>query len=263
MSLVFAAITPHPPLLIPTIGKDALKKLEKTKQALGKLEEELYLSKPELIIIISPHAKLLSDAFTLNVCSEFTTDLSEFGDLSTHLKFKGEMNLASKISEGAKKENFAVALLSNPSLDHGSSVPLFYLTPHLNNIDLLPIGFCDLDFKTHAEFGYFIKDQIMKSNKRIAVIASGDLSHALTTDAPAGFNPAGKIFDEKIQALLSSHNTAGLLQIDSDIVTNSATCGFKSFLILMGILRGINFQYKSYCYEPPFGIGHLTAQFSF
>ena len=30
-----------------------------------------------------------------------------------------------------------------------------------------------------------------------------------------------------------------------------------------GILRGINFQYKSYCYEAPFGIGHLTAQFSF
>jgi AmmeMemoRadiSam system protein B len=263
MSLVFAAITPHPPLLIPTIGKDALKKLEKTKQAIQKLEEELYLSKPELIIIISPHGKLLADAFTLNVCSDFTTDLSEFGDLSTHLKFKGEMNLASKISEGAKKENFPLVLVSNPALDHGISVPLFYLAPHLENVNILPIGFCDADYKTHAEFGFFIKDQIMKSNKRTAVIASGDLSHSLTTDAPAGFNPAGKIFDEKIQSLLSTHNAAGFLQIDPEIVTGSSSCGFKSFLILMGILRGINFEYKSYCYEAPFGIGHLTAQFSF
>jgi len=34
MSLVFAAITPHPPLLIPSIGKDVIKKVDKTKKAL-------------------------------------------------------------------------------------------------------------------------------------------------------------------------------------------------------------------------------------
>jgi MEMO1 family protein len=53
MSLVFAAISPHPPLLIPSIGKEAIKKIQKTKEALEKLEEDLYLSRPEIIIIIS------------------------------------------------------------------------------------------------------------------------------------------------------------------------------------------------------------------
>jgi hypothetical protein len=37
MSLVFAAIVPHPPLLIPSIGKEAIKKIDKTKRALEKL----------------------------------------------------------------------------------------------------------------------------------------------------------------------------------------------------------------------------------
>src|SRR3989344_8584763 len=97
MSLVFAALTPHPPLLIPSIGKEMEKKVEKTKNALLKLEEELYLAKPEVIIIISPHGALLRDAFTINYCADYETDLREFGDLATKLKFKGETTLPAKI----------------------------------------------------------------------------------------------------------------------------------------------------------------------
>jgi hypothetical protein len=29
----------------------------------------------------------------------------------------------------------------------------------------------------------------------------------------------------------------------------------------MGILREIDYQYKSYAYEAPFGVGYLTANF--
>ena len=44
----------------------------------------------DAIFIISPHGSLFSDAFTMNVCPEFTTDLKDFGDLTTKIKFKGE-----------------------------------------------------------------------------------------------------------------------------------------------------------------------------
>ena len=89
MSLVFAAITPHPPLLIPAIGKQAIKKLAKTKAALERLEEELYLAKPDVLIILSSHARTISDAFTINYCTEYVTDLREFGDLATKVTFRG------------------------------------------------------------------------------------------------------------------------------------------------------------------------------
>jgi len=39
-----------------------------------------------------------------------------------------------------------------------------------------------------------IAEKISETNKRVAVIASGDLSHALITSAPAGYNPAGPEF---------------------------------------------------------------------
>ncbi len=261
MSLVFAAITPHPPLLIPSIGKEHSKKISKTKQALEKLEEDLYLTHPEIILIISPHGHLFNDAFSINVCPEFETHLREFGDLTTKLKFKGEIQLATAIRQCGKDEGLPVTLISEPNLDYGAAVPLYYLARHLPKTSILPVGFCNLGWKTHLDFGYLLKEQIMNTTKRVAVIASGDLSRALATDSPAGFNPAGKEFDQKIQELLATGNTSGLLQLKPELVAAAAECGFRSFLILLGILRGVNFNYKSYNYESSLGVGYLTANF--
>jgi len=93
------------------------------------------------------------------------------------------------------------------------------------------------------------------------VIASRDLSHALSTDSPAGFNPAGTKFDEKIQELLSHKNVSGMLQLESEFVKNSSECGFRTFLILMGILKNVDYTYRQHSYESPFGVGYLTANF--
>lgn len=261
MSLVFASITPHSPLLIPTIGKDNLKKLAKTEQALKKLEEDLYLSKPDILLVISPHGELLPDAFTINVSPEYETDLREFGDLSTKPRYKGEVDLPYSIRSSAKQQGYPVVVATHDKFDHGTSVPLFYLTPHLPNVAVMPAGFSALDRKAHMEFGYIIKDIVMETTKRVAVIASGELSHALMTEAPAGYNAAGPEFDAKIQELLASHNSAGLLQLDEQIIKDASECGFRAFLILLGILRGVNFTYESYAYEAPFGVGYLTANF--
>ncbi len=262
MPLVFAAITPHPPLLIPSIGKQALKKIEKTKFALEQMEKDLYITHPEILIIISPHGSYFHDAFTINVSTNYQTDLREFGDLATKIKFRGELNLATMIREGANIENFPATMISEHNLDHGSSVPLSYLTKHLKNIKIIQIGFCDLDWKTHVAFGAMLANKIAETNKRVAVIASGDLSHALISDAPAGYNPAGPEFDKKIQDLLAANNLSGMLQLEKKMVTDASECGFRSFLILMGILQGVHHTYKSYSYEGPFGVGYLTANFA-
>ena len=226
-----------------------------------RLEEELYLSKPDRILIISPHGSILADAFSLNLCVKYQTDLKEFGDLSTKLTFTGEPHFPTKLRSAAKRAGIDTVITSEPSLDHGAAVPLFYLMRHLPNAAIIPMGFSGLDAKTHVEFGYIIKDHIFETTKRVAVIASGDLSHALTSDAPAGFNQAGVEFDNKIQELLASHNTAGMLRLDPSLVDAAAECGFRSFLILMGILRDVNYKYESLAYEGPFGVGYLTANF--
>ncbi len=262
MSLVFAAITPHPPLLIPAIGKDAIKKIDHTRQAFLKLEEDIYTAHPDVIIIISPHGQHFPDAFAINMAPKYESDLKEFGDLATKISFNGDITLPYNIRSACNIDHTCeTVIISEPKLDHGIVVPLLYLTKHLPDTKILPVSFSEFDEKTHLEFGTLLKEQIMKSNKRIAVIASADLSHALSNDAPAGFNKNGEIFDKKIQEALASHNTAGLLSLDKELVNGASECGFRPILILMGILRDVNYRYESYAYEAPFGVGYLTANF--
>lgn len=263
MSLVFAGIAPHPPLLIPNIGRKTALKAEKTSEALKKIEEDLYVSKPELILVITPHGDVFPDSFSINIAHEYETDLKDFGDLMTHKKYKGDMGFAGRIQSECEQENLPLNIIHEKKLDYGTSIPLYFLTEHLTDIPVLPIGYSGLDFKTHQKFGNILKKEINRTNKRIAVIASGDLSHALTSDSPAGFTPEGQEFDDKIQELLKEKSLSGMLQLEPELIKKSSACGFRSFLILLSILQNVNAVYKQYSYEAPFGVGYLVANFEF
>jgi MEMO1 family protein len=258
MSLVFSAIVPHPPILIPNIGKDNLDKLEKTKSAMEKLEQELYSSKPDIIFIISPHGQLSPDYFTVNLSDKFTVDFEDFGNFSDQLKFKGEMVLFT-VNKEKIAENNKLNIISESKLDHGIGVPLFYLMKHLSEVPIVPIYFSMLDNQAHYEFGKSLKDLILRTEKRVAVLASADLSHCLTTESPAPYNPDGKIFDEKLIKIIENCDSLSLVNLDSKLIENAEECGLRSILILSGIIGDMNCQPEILSYEYPFGIGYLVA----
>lgn len=259
--LTFCAITPHPPLLIPTIGKDELAKVEKTISAMEELEKDLYVTKPDTIVVISPHASLLAGAFVINAHPKFESDFEQFGDFATKKEWAGHPALASTIKQSANEANIPVQLISQEKLDHGTTVPLYFLTQHLPNVKIISIGFCSRPPKNHLRFGEIIKDVIMEHEDNIAVIASGDLSHGLATDAPAGFSKVGQEFDEKIIELLENNNAAGIANMDPAFIDEAAECGYRSILILLGIIKNMNYNFKNYSYEGPFGVGYLVGNF--
>lgn len=263
MPLVFGAIVPHSPVLVPPVGGSDRDKAIKTIEALSTLEENLYLSKPHLIIIFTPHFQAHSDTFVINAHTKFTSSFEEFGDHSLTREFVGSPDFAAKIAHGASRENIPLKLISEDKLDHGSTVPLHSLAGHLTHIKVLPIGPCDLDAKTHLSFGNLIKEVCMDSDKRVALIASANLSHGITTDSPAGFREAGKKFDETIIELLQSHNTSGIATLDPEFIESAAETGYKPLLMLLGSLKNINYEFKRLAYEHPFGVGYLTAEFVF
>lgn len=259
--LTFAAITPHPPILIPTIGKENLKQVKKTTEAMEELEKKLFEAKPETIIIISPHGPILPDAFSINLNPKYQSNLEEFGDFATKLEFKTDTALAYRIKELMEDKNIPLILASEPYLDHGAAIPLYFLTKRLSEVAVLPVGYSLLDFKTHFNFGDYLKEIILNEEKRIAVIASGDLSHRLIKDAPAGYSARGKEFDQKLTELITNKNTAGILNLDSELVEEAGECGLRSFIILLGLLERINYIPEVLSYEGPFGVGYLVANF--
>lgn len=259
--LVFAAITPHPPILIPDIGRENIKRAKETVEAMEKLEEKFFEAKPDTVIIISPHGLVLPDAFSINVNPIYKSDLKEFGDFSTSMEFKPSTVLAYRIKELMEDKDILLVLTSEESLDHGSIVPLYFLTKRLDNVTILPIGYSSLDLKKHFNFGDYLKEIVLNEEKRIAVIASGDMSHRLTKDAPAGFSPRGKEFDEKIIEAITNKNSAGLLGLSQDLVEEAGECGLRSIVMLLGLLERINYTPEILSYEGPFGVGYLVVNF--
>lgn len=256
--IVFSAICPHPPLLIPTIGKDNLNKIKETVNAMKKIEQELYAAKPDVILIISPHGEIIPDAFSINLNSVYQADFEEFGDFKTKMDYQSSPLLVLRLKERVENE-FAMVLSSSDKLDHGCGVPLFYLTKHLKNIEIIPLSYSLLDYEKHFQFGQLLKKELVKSDKRVAVIASGDMSHALTKGSPAGYSPKGEEFDKKFIDLLKRKDLRGILKLDHHLIEAAAECGLRSFLILLGIIEEYKYEVEVLSYEGPFGVGYLVA----
>lgn len=261
MSLVFAGLTPHPPLLIENIGKENLSKLKKTKEAIERLEEELYLAHPQVLFIISPHEGIHETAFVVNVHDTFTSNFEEFGDVVTSKTWKGGGAFGARIAHEGNNYHLPIRLVNEEKIRYGATVPLHYLTAHLPHIKVVPIGYSGLSVKEHVAFGELLKEIILASEKRIAVIASGDMSHCMSKKSPLPYDAKGKEFDETVQALLHTRNTLGLSQIDNSILEHAHECCYRSLLILLGILKNVDYQFENYCYEHPFGVGYLTGNF--
>jgi MEMO1 family protein len=260
MSIIFSAIVPHPPILIPNIGKENLKQLKATADSYLKLEQDLYVSQPETIIIISPHGPLQDNVFSLNLSPEFYGDFKDFGDLTTKFSLTGDVGLAHKIKE--KMEDQApLHLTSDSRLDHGASIPLYLLTRHLPNIKIIPLYYSGLDLNAHYHIGQMIKNELLSIKSRVAVIASGDLSHRLTKTAPAGYSPKGKKFDKKLIDNLLKKQINEIVKFEHNLVADAGECGLKSIIILLGILDGIKYEPQLLSYEAPFGVGYLTMNF--
>lgn len=260
MSLVFAAITPHSPILIPEIGKNNIDSLKNTTDSLEILEDDLIKSGTETIIIISPHGEIESNSFSLNLSPEFILNFEDFGNFSISLKVRGDIGLAHKIRESLETKA-PLQMITKEKLDHGSSVPFYLLTKKLPNIKIIPIYYSGLDNNAHFKFGQLLKQEIISRNDKIAVIASGNLSHRLNEDSPAGFSPQGKKFDEKLTEFLVKNNPEGIINLDSELTKDAGECGLKSILILEGIISNIKHDPKILSYESPFGVGFLTMNF--
>jgi aromatic ring-opening dioxygenase LigB subunit len=260
MSLVFSCVTPHTPLLMPTIGKEGLAVIEKTKNAMLQLEQAIYVAQPEIIIVISPHGDSLPDALSINLNSTYVTNFSEFGDLVTKLEWKSDVMLIDRIREDFKEKHLPLVLGSSEFIDYGSAIPLSYLTAHLPNIRVIPLIASQLDMKAHYDFGKNLKDEIMSSTKRVAVIASADLSHRVAENSPEGLSPRGVAFDEKVLDILGRQNPTGILDIDEEWIRESQTCGAKVIATMCGVLDDVRHESEVLSYEKPFGVGYAVVR---
>ena len=81
---------------------------------------------------------------------------------------------------------------------------------NINSVPVLDIR----RIKSHIIIG----DRSYSSDKKIAVVASGDLSHALSSDSPAGYSPEGKKFDKNLIKLIQKKDIKNILKFDKKLI---------------------------------------------
>lgn len=260
--IVFAAITPHSPLLLPTIGSEHAKVLPGTLSANETLRKEFRAAKPDIVLVISPHSTALPDAIALNLADEYRGDLAQFGDLKTKRTYRPATPFIDRLQRTLREKNQPITLLSVPTLDYGAMVPLILLgVPE--TLPLIPVfPASNLDFKKHFTLGETAQEILGDSPERVAIIVSNNLSHRLSSDAPAGFSSQGEKFDATVREALETGNTSRLLKLKSDFVEEAGQCGFRGTILLLGMLSRTGAAARLLSYEHPFGVGYLTASFT-
>ena len=262
--IVFGCVMPHPPLLISDIGRGQEQAIIATIKALDKLAQELTDQRPELALLVSPHGHAHYDAMGVLTAPACRGDLRTWGSREPEYRFDNDLNFVQLLQEEAQNSGIPLKSIGEKhyELDHGALVPLRHLKKAVKDIPLVPLTFSCLPLASHFGFGQVIGRAAQRSGKRVAFIASGDLSHKLIPSAPAGYSLQGKVFDEKLVTALGQFDTETVLNLDPDLIDEAGECGLRSIVIMLGALEGLQVKPEVFSYEGPFGVGYLVASFT-
>ncbi len=260
----FAALVPHPPIIVPEIGKENTKKLKRTAESLEKLAEKLAKKEPKTLIIITPHGPLHPEKMNIAGTNKFRGNLADFG-ADLEFEFENNLKLANRINQLAQKEGVPSTLYRPTDefsrLDHGSLIPLYYLLDQIGSIKILPITYSQIDRNYHFAFGEVIGQISKDYSEDIGIIASGDLSHKLI-DPNRPEAKIGQEFDAMIKDYLEENDLSSITKIDQKIIDQVGECAYYSLLILLGAISNYQWESNVLSYQSPFGIGHLVADFT-
>ena len=263
MSIVAAFMVPHPPMIVPEVGRGSENQVERTIKAYEKVADEIAALKPETIIISSPHSIMYSDYFHISPGSGAVGSFADFGAPQVKFEVEYDEELVKKICGMADAVHFPAGTLGekNPALDHGTMVPLWFILQKYKDFKLVRTGLSGYDLLKHYEYGMMIKDAVEALDRRTVYVASGDLSHKLQDYGPYGFAEEGPLYDKRIMDVCSAARFGELFDFDENFCQKAAECGHKSFVIMAGALDGQAVEATQYSHEDVTGVGYGICSF--
>lgn len=259
-----AYVLPHPPIILPEVGRGEEEKVAKTSAAYHRAAQEIAALEPESIIICSSHAPLLRSAFYVANAPQATGDMRAFGISSVHEEVEYDQKLVERLKLVSSERNIPLEYTHVEArvLDHGTLLPLAFIHQYYRDFKLLRLGISLLKPKAHYDFGRAVAEAVNRSNKRTVFIASGDLSHVLKVDGPYGYRAEGPRLDQKLTDIFASGELDRLLELDPDLVEGAQECGLRTFQVMAGALSETDFDSELYSYEGTFGVGYAIAAFT-
>jgi len=260
---IFGIIAPHPPILVPEVGGADAETARASLDALSIAHQALLRFNPETVVVMSPHAPAAADTMLVDTSESLSGDLGQFGDEKPY-RWRGDPVLAAALLDELAGAGIVGAARATQNrfragwLDHATIVPLSFLDPGAR-FAIVVVSLSWLSLSTHRAVGHAAQNAARRLGRRVAFVASGDCSHRLKPDAPAGYSPRGAEFDAWVCASVSAGELEVLASADPGLAEAAGECGLRSFVALGGFAGQDPVPARLLAYEAPWGVGYLTA----
>jgi len=259
MSIVAAFVVPHPPLIVPAVGKGEERAIQPTIDAYEEVGRRIAEIAPQTIVITSPHATLYADYFHISPGKAAHGDLSNFRAKGGRIDVAYDTALVDAITHEAVEAGVPAGTLGerDARLDHATYIPLYFIEQaHTEGYQVVRIGLSGLSPLVHYRLGQCIARAVDKLDRRVVFVASGDLSHKLKVDGPYGFAPEGPEFDQRFMDAAGKADFLDFLDFDENFCEKAAECGLRSFQIMAGALDGRAVDTEVLNHEDITGVGY-------
>lgn len=263
MPMLGAILTPHPPVLLPEVGRGPEREIAATDRAMRAAAEQVARWKPDVLIVASPHTILYGDYFHISPGKAAAGDMSAFGAPQVRIQVAYDDLLRDEIVRRAQQADLKAGTLGqrDPELDHGVLIPLYFLRKAGVTCPIVRMGLSGFSPLAHYRLGQCVAEAVGTLNRRAVFVASGDLSHKLKVDGPYGFAPEGPQFDEAVTQAMASGDFLQFLTMNPALCERAAECGLRSFQMMAGALDGLAVGPQLLSHEGPFGVGYAVALF--
>ena len=263
MPIIAAFMVPHPPMIVPQVGKGGEKQVQKTVDSYMRVAQEIAELKPDTIVISSPHSVMYSDYFRISPGKTAHGSFAEFGAPKVSFDAEYDTEFVDRLCELASDRHFPAGKLGErkKALDHGTMVPLYFITQKYCDFKLVRTGLSGFDLLMHYEYGMMIKETAEALNRRVVYVASGDLSHKLQSYGPYGFAPEGPEYDKRIMEVCGSARFGELFDFGESFCDKAAECGHRSFVVMAGALDGVDVDATQLSHEDVTGVGYGICTF--
>ena len=251
-------MVPHPPLIIPEIGRSEERTIQDTINAYHEVGRKIGELKPETIVLLSPHQIMYADYFHISPGKAAKGDFRQFGAEHVKINVSYDTEFVENLCKLVEAGDLPAGTEGERDrmLDHGTMVPLYFVNQYWKEYELVRVGLSGLPLTVHYELGRRIRETAEVLERDIVLVASGDLSHRLKEDGPYGYKPDGPEYDRRIMDVMGNGDFGKLLEFSEDFCEKAAECGHRSFTIMAGVLDRMDVSVKKLSYEGPFGVGY-------
>lgn len=259
MSISCAVLMCHAPIVVPQVAGDRAGQCSRTTAAMTEVARRLVAHRPDMLVLISPHASRHARSWGLCTQSSLHGSFRRFGAAHVGLRMPGSPEAAAHVTRAARAQAVAVEPFEQTELDHGALVPLHFVHQAGFTGAVLLLSPPASHTESHEALGRALAQAAADSGQRWAILASGDMSHRLIPGAPCGFDPRAQHFDDKFVELIRQGDLRGAASVEPALRALAAEDVVDSVAVAAAAVDYQSSGHRVHSYEGPFGVGYLEA----